>query len=139
MKKDTDQELDLVEEAKKTLEGAKNWLLEDVELMKAYWHDKMGYTEAWVDANWHLVKDQSEELLEELVGDLDEQEDKALLWLINHANNNPVPLEKCSFAGQPTKKGRYICMDCGHENTHEGNELEPCETCHYGVMYYQGE
>ena len=61
MKKDTDQDLDLVEEAKKTLAGAKNWFLEDVELMKAYWHDQMGYTEAWVDANWHLVKDESED------------------------------------------------------------------------------
>ncbi|MCO4786653.1 hypothetical protein [Marinomonas atlantica] len=135
MKKDTDQDLDLVEEAKKTLEGAKNWFLEDVELMKAYWHDQMGYTEAWVDANWHLVKDEGEGL----AVDLDKKEDIALLWLINHANNNPVPLEKCSVVGQGVRAGRYICMDCGHENSHQGGPLNPCEVCHYGLLYFQGE
>lgn len=135
MKKDTDQDLDLVQEAKKTLEGAKNWFLEDVELMKAYWHDQMGFMEAWVDANWHLVQDQGEELVE----DLDKREDAALLWLINHANSNPVPLEQCVVAGKEADAGRYICMDCGHENRHEGGSLATCEVCHYGVMYYQGE
>ncbi|RDL43911.1 hypothetical protein DN730_12065 [Marinomonas piezotolerans] len=135
MKKEPNTDLDLVEEAKKTLAGAKNWFLEDVELMRAYWHDQMGYVEAWVDANWHLVKDESEELLE----DLDKREDAALLWLLNHANNNPVPLERCSVAGQEAQAGRYICMDCGHENTHEQGILATCDVCHYGVLYFQGE
>ena len=135
MKKEANNDLDLVEEAKKTLTGAKNWFLEDVELMRAYWHDKMGYMEAWVDANWHLVKDESEELLD----DLDHREDAALLWLVNHANNNPVPLERCSVAGKEAKPGRYICMDCGHENTHKEGNLDTCEVCHYGVLYFQGE
>jgi hypothetical protein len=135
MQKDPNKEAELIEEAKKTLEGAKNWFLEDVELMRAYWHDKMGYMEAWVDANWHLLKEESEELIEEL----DETEDVALLWLINHANNNPVPLERCSVVTTPAKPGRYVCMGCGHENSHDGGPLQACEVCHHGVLYFQGE
>ncbi|MCB5161364.1 hypothetical protein [Marinomonas algarum] len=121
----------LVEEARKTLVGAKDWLLEDASLMAAYWHDKMGYTEAWVDANWHLVLDEGHELAEEL----DEKEDAALLWLINHANNNPVPLEQCHVAGTDVEAGTYVCMACGHENKLESKQpLAPCEICHYGLM-----
>ncbi|REG84251.1 hypothetical protein DFP81_104130 [Marinomonas pollencensis] len=134
MKKDDLKEqnnTDLVAEARKTLQGAKDWLLDDVSLIKAYWHDKMGYTEAWVDANWHLILDEGHELVEEL----DEKEDAALLWLINHANNNPVPLEECHVAGQPAKAGVYHCMSCGHDNimTEEGT-LATCEVCHYGLL-----
>ncbi|WP_139063128.1 hypothetical protein [Marinomonas spartinae] len=134
MKKDPINEqnnTDLVEEARQILKGAKDWFLDDVSLMKAYWHDKMGYTEAWIDANWHLVLEEGEELTKEL----DAKEDAALLWLINHANNNPVPLEECHVAGQEAKAGVYHCMACGHDNIKaEDGTLEPCEVCHYGLM-----
>lgn len=121
----------LVEEARKTLAGAKSWLLEDVALMTAYWHDQMGYTEAWVGANWHLVLDQGNELVEKL----DAKEDAALLWLVNHANNNPVPLEECYAAGNMSEAGSYHCMSCGHDNVLETKQvLAPCEICHYGLM-----
>jgi hypothetical protein len=134
MKKDplkSTADTSLVEEARKTLSGAKDWLLEDVALMTAYWHDKMGYTEAWVDANWHLVLDEGHELIEEL----DQQEDTALLWLINHANNNPVPLEDCHVVGSLVEAGTYHCMSCGHDNIVETQQpLMPCEICHYGLM-----
>ena len=134
MKKDpskTEINTSLVEEARKTLIGAKDWLLEDVSLMTAYWHDKMGYTEAWVDANWHLVLDEGHELVEEF----DDKEDTALLWLINHANNNPVPLEDCHVAGTMADTGTYHCMACGHDNVVETKQtLAPCEICHYGLM-----
>ena len=106
MKKDSsknENHLNLVEEARKTLIGAKDWLLEDAALMTAYWHDQMGYTEAWVDANWHLVLDEGHELVEKL----DAKEDAALLWLVNHANNNPVPLEECHVAGSVAEAGSY--------------------------------
>jgi len=134
MQKDSQNHItdsNLVEEARKTLVGAKDWLLEDVALMKAYWHDKMGYTEAWVDANWHLVLDEGHELIEEF----DEKEDTALLWLINHANNNPVPLEQCHVVGDVVEAGTYHCMSCGHDNVLETQQaLSPCEICHYGLM-----
>lgn len=134
MKKDSPKETDdsnLVEEARKTLIGAKDWFLEDVALMTAYWHDKMGYTEAWVDANWHYVLDEGHELVDEL----DEKEDVALLWLINHANNNPVPLEECHVVGAEVEPGSYRCMSCGHDNVIETKQaLAPCEICHYGLM-----
>ena len=134
MKKDLSKPVkssNLVEEARKTLQGAKDWLLEDVALMSAYWHDKMGYTEAWVDANWHLVLDEGHELIEEL----DEKEDAALLWLINHVNNNPVPLEQCHVVGTVVESGTYHCMSCGHDNVLESKQaLTPCEICHYGLM-----
>lgn len=134
MKKDLSKPVkssNLVEEARKTLQGAKDWLLEDVALMSAYWHDKMGYTEAWVDANWHLVLDEGQELIEEL----DEKEDAALLWLINHVNNNPVPLEQCHVVGTMVESGTYHCMSCGHDNVLESMQaLTPCEICHYGLM-----
>ncbi|ETX11066.1 leucyl-tRNA synthetase [Marinomonas ushuaiensis DSM 15871] len=134
MKKDSPKSAkssDLVEEARKTLVGAKDWLVEDVSLMTAYWHDKMGYTEAWVNANWHLVLDEGHELIEEL----DEKEDTALLWLINHANNNPVPLEQCHVVGSLVEAGTYHCMSCGHDNVLETQQaLAPCEICHYGLM-----
>ena len=134
MKKDLPKSIkssNLVEEARKTLQGAKDWLLEDVALMSAYWHDKMGYTEAWVDANWHLVLDEGHELIEEL----DEKEDAALLWLINHVNNNPVPLEQCHVVGTVVESGTYHCMSCGHDNVLENKQaLTPCEICHYGLM-----
>jgi len=139
MKKDslkTENNSSLVEEARKTLEGAKDWLLEDVSLMTAYWHDKMGYTEAWVDANWHLVLDEGHELVEEF----DEKEDTALLWLINHANNNPVPLEQCHVVGTIVEPGSYHCMSCGHDNVVETKQaLTPCEICHYGLMSTHNE
>lgn len=134
MKKDSSNseiESNLVEEARKTLTGAKDWFLEDVALMTAYWHDKMGYTEAWVDANWHYVLDESHELAEEL----DEKEDIALLWLINHANSNPVPLEECHVVGTVVEAGSYHCMSCGYDNVVEAKQaLAPCEVCHYGLM-----
>ncbi|WP_112139816.1 hypothetical protein [Marinomonas primoryensis] len=134
MKKDSlksDSNSSLVEEARKTLEGAKDWFLEDAALMTAYWHDKMGYTEAWVDANWHLVLDEGHEIIEEF----DEKEDIALLWLINHANNNPVPLEQCHVAGTIVEPGAYHCMSCGHDNVVEVKQtLAPCEICQYGLM-----
>lgn len=134
MKKDDlkdEAQSDLIEETRKTLVGAKDWFLEDVALMQAYWHDKMGYMEAWVDANWHLVLDEGHEVKEEL----DEKEDAALLWLINHANHNPVPLEECHVAGEGAKAGTYRCMSCGHENVmEEEGVLMPCEICHYGLM-----
>ncbi|BFM48931.1 hypothetical protein [Marinomonas sp. THO17] len=134
MKKDLqnpDSDLNLVEEARKTLQGAKDWLLEDVALMQAYWHDKMGYTEAWVDANWHLVLDGAQELADEL----DEKEDAALLWLINHVNNNPVPLEECHVAGTQVPAGEYICMACAHKNSLlKAQALPTCEICHYGLL-----
>ncbi|MBR7888958.1 hypothetical protein J9B83_08355 [Marinomonas sp. A79] len=121
----------LVEEARKTLVGAKDWLLEDMALMNAYWHDKMGYTEAWVDANWHLVMDEGQDLVEEL----DKKEDAALLWLINHANNNPVPLEECHVVGTEVEPGTYRCMSCGHDNIVEATQpLGSCEICHYGLL-----
>ncbi|WCN14267.1 hypothetical protein GV054_15340 [Marinomonas mediterranea] len=138
MKKDpinSQNQLDLIEETQRTIEGAANWLLEDVSLLKAYWHDKFAYTEAWVDANWHLLTEESSELVKSLDG----KEDVALLWLLNNANNNPVPLEKCSVTTTEVQAGRYICMSCGHENTHAGGALGTCEECHYGLMYYQGE
>lgn len=134
MKKDLQKstsDSNLVEEARKTLQGAKDWLLEDMALMSAYWHDKMGYTEAWVDANWHLVLDGGHELVEEL----DEKEDVALLWLINHVNNNPVPLEECHVAGTQVEAGSYTCMSCGHLNQlAQAQALPTCEICHYGLM-----
>ncbi|WP_262368522.1 zinc ribbon-containing protein [Marinomonas sp. IMCC 4694] len=134
MKKDSpkiENDSNLVEEARKTLAGAKDWLLEDVALMTAYWHDKMGYTEAWVEANWQFVLNESHELVEEL----DEKEDAALLWLINHANNNPVPLEECHVAGTDVAPGAYHCMACGHDNHLDNQQvLPPCEVCHYGLM-----
>ncbi|MGJ8646457.1 hypothetical protein [Marinomonas colpomeniae] len=134
MKKDSsknEKHLNLVEEARKTLIGAKDWLLEDAALMTAYWHDQMGYTEAWVDANWHLVLDEGHELVEKL----DAKEDAALLWLVNHANNNPVPLEECHVAGSVAEAGSYHCMSCGHDNVLETKQvLAPCEICHYGLM-----
>lgn len=139
MKKDpvkNENEANLVEEAQKTLMGAKDWFLEDVALMKAYWHDKMGYTEAWIDANWHLVLDEGHELID----DLDEKEDAALLWLINHANNNPVPLEQCHVAGSLVEPGTYHCMSCGYDNVIETQQaLAPCEVCHYGLMSTHNE
>ena len=134
MKKDSSKNTEnsnLVEEARKTLIGAKDWLLEDVALMTAYWHDKMGYTEAWVDANWHLVLDDGHELMKEL----DKKEDTALLWLINHVNHNPVPLEECHVVGDLVEAGIYHCMSCGHDNMVENQQaLQPCEICHYGLM-----
>ncbi|MEO9273350.1 hypothetical protein ABFY09_00715 [Marinomonas sp. 5E14-1] len=134
MKKDSPKSIkssNLVEEARKTLQGAKDWLLEDVALMSAYWHDKMGYTEAWVDANWHLVLGEGYEW----IGKLDEKEDAALLWLINHVNNNPVPLEQCHVAGSVVESGMYHCMFCGHDSVLESKQvLTPCEICHYGLM-----
>lgn len=134
MKKDLSKSFDrsnLVEEARKTLQGAKDWLFEDVALMTAYWHDKMGYTEAWVEANWHLVLDGGHELMEEL----DAKEDAALLWLINHVNHNPVPLEHCYVAGNLVEPGVYHCMSCGHDNIIESEQtLTPCEICYYGLM-----
>ena len=134
MKKDSsknENHLNLVEEARKTLIGAKDWLLEDAALMTAYWHDQMGYTEAWVDANWHLVLDEGHELVEKL----DAKEDAALLWLVNHANNNPVPLEECHVAGSVVEAGSYHCMSCGYDNVLETKQvLAPCEICHYGLM-----
>ncbi len=134
MKKDSQKstsDSNLVEEARKTLQGAKDWLLEDMALMSAYWHDKMGYTEAWVDANWHLVLDGGHELVEEL----DDKEDAALLWLINHVNNNPVPLEECHVAGTQVEAGAYTCMACGHLNElTQAQALPACEICHYGLM-----
>jgi len=134
MKKDHANEqnhTDLVEEARKTLKGAKDWLLDDVSLMKAYWDDQMGYTEAWVDANWHLVLDEGHDVVEEL----DKKEDTALLWLINHANNNALPLEQCHVAGESARPGVYHCMSCGHDNVmEEEGMLAPCEICHYGIM-----
>ena len=86
-------------------------MLEDAALMKAYWHDKMGYMEAWVDANWHLLLDEGHDLIEKL----DEKEDAALLWLVNHANNNPVPLEQCHVAGSIVALGTYRCMACNFD------------------------
>jgi len=134
MKKDSQnhtKDSNLVEEARKTLIGAKDWLLEDVALMTAYWHDKMGYTEAWIDANWHLVLEEGQELIDEL----DEKEDSALLWLINYANNNPVPLENCHVVGSQVEAGNYHCMSCGHDNLLETAQiLAPCEVCHYGML-----
>ena len=134
MKKDpskTPIDTNLLEEARKTLVGAKDWLLEDVALMNAYWHDKMGYTEAWIEANWHLVLEEGHELIKEL----DETEDAALLWLINHANNNPVPLEDCHVVGEEVAAGEYTCMSCGHHNVLlKSQALSPCEVCHYGLL-----
>ncbi len=134
MKKDSQnhrKDSSLVEEARNTLVGAKDWFLEDVALMTAYWHDKMGYTEAWIDANWHLVLSEGQELVDEL----DEKEDSALLWLINHVNNNPVPLEECHVVGSEVEAGIYHCMSCGHDNQLETKQvLTPCEVCHYGLM-----
>ncbi|MBJ7539942.1 hypothetical protein I8J31_19905 [Marinomonas sp. C1424] len=138
MKKDhLKSEIDssLVEEARKTLLGAKDWLLEDMALMTAYWHDKMGYTEAWVDANWHLVLEEGNELIDAL----DEKEDAALLWLINNVNNNPVPLEECHVAGDNVVAGTYHCMACRHDNVIEkAQPLPTCEVCHYGLMSSHG-
>ncbi|GAB3484485.1 zinc ribbon-containing protein [Marinomonas epiphytica] len=128
-KRSTDK--DLLDEAKKTLVGAKDWLLEDVALMGAYWHDKMGYMEAWVDANWHLVLEGGEEWLDEL----DDKEDQALLWLINHANNNPVPLENCHTVGELVEQGEYHCLSCGYEMTlNEPQDLPACAVCHFGIL-----
>ncbi|MEO9655043.1 hypothetical protein [Marinomonas sp.] len=134
MKKDgvnTPTDSRLVEEARKTLIGAKDWLLEDVALMGAYWHDKMGYTEAWIDANWHLVLEEGQDLIHEL----DEKEDAALLWLINHVNNNPVPLQNCHVVGDEVPAGEYTCMACGHNNlVLKSQSLNACEVCHYGLL-----
>lgn len=122
---------DLIEETTKTVEGAKNWLLDDVELMKAYWHDKMGYMEAWVDANWKTVIEQGKGV----VHTLDKVEDAGLLWLIDHVNNNPVPLAECHIAGTEVQPGKYVCLACHYEQTiEEEGTLETCPICHYGIF-----
>lgn len=128
--KDKDS-LDLVTETKKTIIGAKDWLLEDAELMRAYWHHKMGYMEAWVAANWHTVIDNGSDAIHEL----DEIEDAGLLWLIDHVNQNPVPLAECHVAGSVVPKGTYVCMSCKHEQAIvKKARLAVCELCHYGIF-----
>ncbi|MCV2402442.1 zinc ribbon-containing protein [Marinomonas sp. C2222] len=126
-----DDNANLVEEARSILVGAKDWLLEDAALMTAYWHDKMGYMEAWVDANWHLLLDEGHDLIDKL----DEKEDAAFLWLVNHANNNPVPLEQCHIAGSIVAPGTYRCMACNFDTEIKvAKVLAPCSICHYGLM-----
>lgn len=121
----------VIEEARKTLFAAKEWVLDDASLLSAYWHDKMGYMEAWVSANWNLVLDKGNDALDEL----DELEDLSLLWLVDHANNNPVPLSECHVAGDQVEAGSYLCMACStQQELTEPTELSLCGNCGYGLF-----
>ncbi len=121
-----------VEETKKTLVGAKDWLLEDAELMKNYWHHKMAYMEAWVEANWKTIMSQGKHVKEEI----DEIEDVGLLWLVDNINQNPVPLAECYIAGSRAEIGNYVCLSCEYEQEIEkkGDTLDICPICHYGIF-----
>lgn len=118
-------------EARDILLAAKNWLLDDASLLSTYWHDKMGYMEAWVSANWHLVLDKGSDALEEL----EELEDLGLLWLVDHVNNNPVPLRECHAAGYQVQAGNYLCMACSKTKViKQLSELSVCDHCGYGMF-----
>lgn len=130
-KKESETGSGLVGETRKTLEAAKSWVIEDANLATAYWHLKMGYMEAWVSAHWHLVLENGKEALE----GLEEIEDLGLLWLVDHVNQNPVPLTHCHTAGSLSEPGVYRCMSCNQEQTLAlKTELEICEHCGYGVF-----
>lgn len=130
-KKDGKTNEGLVSETRKTLEAAKSWVIEDANLATAYWHHKMGYMEAWVSAHWHLVLENGHDALQEL----EEIEDLGLLWLVDHVNQNPVPLAHCHTAGSRSEPGEYLCMSCGqHQVLDKTVELEVCDNCGYGVF-----
>ncbi|MFT2109909.1 hypothetical protein [Marinomonas sp. 2405UD68-3] len=121
----------LVDETKKTIIGAKNWVLDDAELMKNYWHHKMAYMEAWVDANWKTIMAQGRHAKDEL----DAIEDIGLLWLVDNINHNPVPLAECYISGTECEKGRYVCLSCEYEQELEDNAvLKVCPICQYGIF-----
>ncbi|TBR43218.1 hypothetical protein CBF23_005915 [Marinomonas agarivorans] len=121
----------IIENSRETLLAAKDWFLDDTSLLAAYWHERMGYMEAWVAANWHLVLEQGQEALHEL----DEWEDLALLWLVDHVNNNPVPLKECYVAGNQVPAGQYTCMACSTKKVLSTEaELSACDACHYGIF-----
>lgn len=130
-KKESKTDSGLVEETKKTIEAAKSWVIEDVHFASAYWHHKMGYMEAWVSAHWHLVLEKGHDALE----DLEEIEDLGLLWLVDHVNQNPVPLAHCHTAGSPCLPDEYLCMSCSQvQRLDVEQELEVCSNCGYGVF-----
>jgi len=130
-KKESKTNEGIVKETRKTLEAAKSWVVDDAHLATAYWHLKMGYMEAWVSAHWHLVLEKGHDALE----DLEEIEDLGLLWLVDHVNQNPVPLAHCHTAGSRCEAGEYLCMSCNQNQILEiSTELEVCDNCGYGVF-----
>lgn len=121
----------IIQTTRATLLAAKEWLLDDSSLLAAYWHKKMGYMEAWVSANWHLVLAQGQDALHEL----DTLEDMALLWLVDHVNNNPVPLKNCHIAGSQVPAGQYTCMACSTtKKLSTESVLTVCDICDYGIF-----
>lgn len=131
LKNDTLLEENIIQSSRKTLLAAKDWLLDDGSLLSAYWHEKMGYMEAWVTANWNLVLEKGQDALDEL----DELEDLSLLWLVDHANNNPVPLKDCHVVGSRVEPNQYRCMACSNiQVLKETAELRVCNVCGYGVF-----
>ncbi|WP_438463938.1 zinc ribbon-containing protein [Marinomonas sp. PE14-40] len=130
-KKESKTNEGIVKETRKTLEAAKSWVVDDAHLATAYWHHKMGYMEAWVSAHWHLVLEKGHDALEEL----EEIEDLGLLWLVDHVNQNPVPLAHCHTAGSHCEAGVYLCMSCSQNQVlKQSTELDVCDNCGYGVF-----
>jgi len=124
-------EENVIEEARQVMLAAKDWVLDDASLLSSYWHDKMGYMEAWVSVHWNLVLEQGHGALDEL----DELEDLSLLWLVDHVNNNPVPLRDCHVAGHQVDAGSYLCMACSCSKVlTESSELSICDHCGYGMF-----